>query len=180
MAEPRARRGAPLLGARRRRRLDGPPLRPRRAGAARTTSLCHVSAHEADAHAAWAGARLPTEAEWELAAQGAPAGAGAANLDQLAFAPGGGRRLRPGAERLPRDARRRLGVDVDAHSAAIRASAPSRTREYAEVFFGPRYRVLRGGSWATQPIAARVTFRNWDLPERRQIFCGLRLARDAA
>ncbi len=53
-------------------------------------------------------------------------------------------------------------------------------REYAEVFFGRRYRVLRGGSWATQPIAARVSFRNWDLPERRQIFSGLRLARDAA
>ena len=52
-------------------------------------------------------------------------------------------------------------------------------REYAEVFFGDGYRVLRGGSWATQPIAARATFRNWDLPERRQIFSGLRLARDA-
>ena len=53
-------------------------------------------------------------------------------------------------------------------------------REYAEVFFGSGYRVLRGGSWATQPIAARSSFRNWDLPERRQIFSGLRLARDAA
>ena len=36
--------------------------------------------------------------------------------------------------------------------------------EYAEVFFGPRYRVLRGGSWATQAVAARPSFRNWDLP----------------
>jgi iron(II)-dependent oxidoreductase len=38
--------------------------------------------------------------------------------------------------------------------------------------------VLRGGSWATQEVAARASFRNWDLPERRQIFSGLRLARD--
>jgi iron(II)-dependent oxidoreductase len=38
--------------------------------------------------------------------------------------------------------------------------------------------VLRGGSWATQPIAMRTTFRNWDLPRRRQIFSGFRLAWD--
>ena len=51
-------------------------------------------------------------------------------------------------------------------------------REYAEVFFGKGYRVLRGGSWATQPHVASTTFRNWDLPQRRQIFAGLRLAWD--
>ncbi len=51
-------------------------------------------------------------------------------------------------------------------------------REYSEVFFGDRYRVLRGGSWATNPRVASATFRNWDLPERRQIFAGVRLARD--
>jgi gamma-glutamyl hercynylcysteine S-oxide synthase len=44
-------------------------------------------------------------------------------------------------------------------------------------FFGQSYRVLRGGSWATHPRVATPTFRNWDLPERRQIFAGLRLAR---
>jgi len=38
--------------------------------------------------------------------------------------------------------------------------------------------VLRGGSWATAPVAARATFRNWDFPIRRQIFSGFRLARD--
>jgi len=52
-------------------------------------------------------------------------------------------------------------------------------REYSEVFFGDEYRVLRGSSWATHPRVARPTFRNWDLPERRQIFSGLRCARDA-
>jgi iron(II)-dependent oxidoreductase len=48
------------------------------------------------------------------------------------------------------------------------------------VFFGEDYRVLRGSSWATHPRVASLTFRNWDLPERRQIFAGLRLARDLA
>jgi iron(II)-dependent oxidoreductase len=51
-------------------------------------------------------------------------------------------------------------------------------REYSEVFFGDAYRVLRGGSWATARRVATSTFRNWDLPERRQIFAGVRLARD--
>ena len=48
--------------------------------------------------------------------------------------------------------------------------------EYSEVFFGPDYRVLRGGSWATHPTAIRSTFRNWDYPIRRQIFAGFRTA----
>jgi gamma-glutamyl hercynylcysteine S-oxide synthase len=51
-------------------------------------------------------------------------------------------------------------------------------REYSEAFFGDEYRVLRGSSWATHPRVARPSFRNWDLPERRQIFAGLRCARD--
>ncbi|HEX5929355.1 MAG TPA: SUMF1/EgtB/PvdO family nonheme iron enzyme [Solirubrobacterales bacterium] len=51
-------------------------------------------------------------------------------------------------------------------------------REYSEVFFGDEYKVLRGSSWATHPRVARPSFRNWDLPERRQIFSGLRCARD--
>jgi iron(II)-dependent oxidoreductase len=51
--------------------------------------------------------------------------------------------------------------------------------EYSEVFFGDTYKVLRGGSWATHPHVARPTFRNWDLPERSQIFSGLRCARAA-
>jgi gamma-glutamyl hercynylcysteine S-oxide synthase len=52
-------------------------------------------------------------------------------------------------------------------------------REYSEVFFGDTYKVLRGGSWATHPHVARPSFRNWDLPQRNQIFAGLRCARDA-
>jgi gamma-glutamyl hercynylcysteine S-oxide synthase len=52
-------------------------------------------------------------------------------------------------------------------------------REYSEVFFGDEYKVLRGGSWATHPRVARPSFRNWDLPQRRQIFATVRLAADA-
>ncbi len=52
-------------------------------------------------------------------------------------------------------------------------------REYSEVFFGAEYKVLRGGSWATDRAVMRPSFRNWDLPRRRQIFSGFRCARDA-
>jgi iron(II)-dependent oxidoreductase len=52
-------------------------------------------------------------------------------------------------------------------------------QEYSEVFFGADYKVLRGGSWATRPAVARGTFRNWDYPIRRQIFTGIRCARDS-
>jgi gamma-glutamyl hercynylcysteine S-oxide synthase len=51
--------------------------------------------------------------------------------------------------------------------------------EYSEVFFGDEYKVLRGGSWATAREVMRPSFRNWDLPQRRQIFSGFRCARDA-
>ena len=52
--------------------------------------------------------------------------------------------------------------------------------EYSQVFFGPAYKVLRGGSFAVDAVACRGTFRNWDLPIRRQIFSGFRTARDAS
>jgi gamma-glutamyl hercynylcysteine S-oxide synthase len=51
-------------------------------------------------------------------------------------------------------------------------------REYSEVFFGDTYKVLRGGSWATERNVMRPSFRNWDLPQRRQIFAGIRCAKD--
>jgi iron(II)-dependent oxidoreductase len=50
--------------------------------------------------------------------------------------------------------------------------------EYSQVFFGGDYRVLRGGSFGTDPAAIRGTFRNWDVPIRRQIFAGFRCARN--
>ena len=52
-------------------------------------------------------------------------------------------------------------------------------KEYSEVFFGPEYKVLRGGAFGVSPVACRGTFRNWDYPIRRQIFAGFRTARSA-
>jgi gamma-glutamyl hercynylcysteine S-oxide synthase len=142
--------------------------------------LCHVSAHEADAHARWAGARLPTEDEWERAADGARAEPDYANLDQRTFGP-----AVAGALPAPRKGapRHMLGDVWEWTSTVFEAYPGFRAfpyREYSEVFFGQGYRVLRGGSWATSTRAIRTSFRNWDLPQRRQIFAGLRLARDAA
>ena len=48
------------------------------------------------------------------------------------------------------------------------------------MFFGPEYKVLRGGSFAVSPVASRSTFRNWDYPIRRQIFAGFRTARSVS
>ncbi|HEY2053068.1 MAG TPA: SUMF1/EgtB/PvdO family nonheme iron enzyme [Solirubrobacterales bacterium] len=52
--------------------------------------------------------------------------------------------------------------------------------EYSKVFFGDTYKVLRGAAWATHPHVVRPSFRNWDLPQRRQIFAGIRLAKETA
>ena len=59
------------------------------------------------------------------------------------------------------------------------ASPPTRTASTPRSSSAADYRVLRGGSWATRARVATPTFRNWDHPQRRQIFSGLRIAKDA-
>jgi iron(II)-dependent oxidoreductase len=140
--------------------------------------VVHVSWHEADAFARWARKRLPSEQEWEVAARGADPSH--ANLDQLAFgcAPAGA--LAEGASDC--GAVQMLGDVWEWTSSDFLAYPGFRAfpyPEYSEVFFGTQHKVLRGGSWATRRSVVRTSFRNWDLPERRQIFAGLRCARDA-
>jgi iron(II)-dependent oxidoreductase len=135
---------------------------------------CHVSWFEADAFARAQGARLPTEAEWEKAATW--------NQEQDAAwdsAAGGDADGTPAAGKEPGlGGVWRVWEWTQSHFGGYPGFVAHPYREYSEVFFGTDYRVLRGGSWATDPRVATPTFRNWDLPQRRQIFAGLRLARD--
>jgi iron(II)-dependent oxidoreductase len=156
-------------------------------------AVCHVCYHEAEAFARWAGKRLPTESEWEVAAgwdaeakrmRRFPWGDAAAtperaNLDQLAFgvAPVGAY----AANKSPLGCYGMIG-DVWEWTSSDFLPYPGYETfpypEYSEVFFGNEYKVLRGGSWATRPGVIRNSFRNWDYPIRRQIFSGFRCARD--
>jgi gamma-glutamyl hercynylcysteine S-oxide synthase len=139
--------------------------------------VVHVDHSQAEAFAAWAGKRLPTELEWEAAAAGADRER--ANLDVLAFGCAGAGAYADapsdcGAVQMLGDVWEWTSSDFTAYPGFRAFPYP----EYSEVFFGSDYKVLRGGAWATRRNVIRTSFRNWDLPERRQIFAGLRCAKD--
>jgi iron(II)-dependent oxidoreductase len=155
--------------------------------------VAHVSYFEAEAFARWAGKRLPTEFEWEVAASWDPQAGRQqaypwgdqpptpelANVDQQMFstAPVGAYRRGAsalGCEQMLGDVWEWTSSDFLPYP-GFRAFPYS---EYSEPFFGRDFKVLRGGSWATRPRVARNTFRNWDSRLKRQIFAGLRCARD--
>jgi iron(II)-dependent oxidoreductase len=156
--------------------------------------VLHVSWYEADAYARWAGRRLPTEAEWEKAARHDPGSDRSRRFPWGDADPSpsqanlGQRHLRPAAAGSYPEGESPLGVrqligDVWEWTSSDFLPYPGFVafpyREYSEVFFGGEHKVLRGGSFAVDAVACRGTFRNWDLPVRRQIFSGFRTARDA-
>jgi gamma-glutamyl hercynylcysteine S-oxide synthase len=110
--------------------------------------VVHVSWFEADAFARAHSARLPTEYEWEKAATWSQL-EGVGEVWEWTASEFTGY---PGFRAFP-------------------------YREYSEPFFAAGYRVLRGWSCATHERVTSQTFRNWDLPRRRQLWAGVRLAR---
>jgi iron(II)-dependent oxidoreductase len=157
----------------------------------------HITYFEAEAYAAWAGARLPTEIEWEKACAWDPAAGTRRRFPWGSSEPTahlanlGGDALRPApvgaypAGASAYGAEQMLGDVWEWTTSPLRpwpGFTPMVYERYSQPFFegsgAGDYKVLRGGSWAVAPGILRPSFRNWDHPIRRQIFAGVRLAWD--
>jgi gamma-glutamyl hercynylcysteine S-oxide synthase len=147
--------------------------------------VVHVCWYEADAYCRWAGRRLPTESEWELAAS---------TPDKRRFPWGNGP---PSPERASLDGRFGGTVDVGAFSMGDGAYGHRQLignvwewtandfqpypgfvvdpyKEYSEPWFAWQHKVLRGGCWATRARLLRNTWRNFFPPHRRDLLAGFR------
>lgn len=157
--------------------------------------VIHVNWYEAEAYCHWAGRRLPTEAEWEMAASAEPVPDGKAITDRKRRYPWGDDP--PAPDRANLDSRFLSAVDVGAFPAGDSAFGCRQMignvwewtasafypfpgyvvdwpyREYSAPWFGYR-KVLKGGAWATRSRLIGNTYRNFFQPDRRDILAGFR------
>jgi gamma-glutamyl hercynylcysteine S-oxide synthase len=156
--------------------------------------IIHVNWYEVQAYCRWAGRRLPTEAEWEMAAsaEGSPDGSTITSRKRLY--PWGDEPPTPRHANL--DGRLLGPADVAAFSEGDSAFGlrqmigntwewcaddflpypgfvPDPYKDYSEPWFGD-HKVLRGGCWATRARLLRNTWRNFYTPDRRDVFAGFR------